>query len=176
MISLQQIHADWTWFNDGLMFAGILFALVKWRLSWILATVKYLNYSLTTQLSWAYLENQRQTYKSWSTSCFVSKIISIYCFDLHKWWPFWILLTIRWLKYVLATPLCQTCLETPWCTPNLWFCFYSVNLLLHLAQMTAILDSIHNAIFKVLSDYITMSGITKTCMLDIMNLCLFYLK
>ena len=42
--------------------------------------------------------------------------------------------------------------------------------------MTAILDSIRNAIFKVLSAYITMSGITKTCMLDIMNLCLFYLK
>ena len=43
--------------------------------------------------------------------------------------------------HVVATPLCQTCLETLWYTPKLRFCFYSVqndiNSLFHLAQMRA---------------------------------------
>ena len=44
--------------------------------------------------------------------------------------------------------------------------------------MAAILYLIHNAIFKVLFDYINMSGVNKTRMLDtnIMNLHLFCLK
>ena len=44
--------------------------------------------------------------------------------------------------------------------------------------MAAILDFIHNAMAKVLSYYITMSGITEACMLDtkIKNLRLFYRK
>ena len=75
---------------------------------------------------------------------------------------------MQWLLYVLATPLCQTCLKTLWYTLKLWLCFYSVkndtsiNPLFHLAQMAAILDFIHNAMSKVLSDYITMPGISET--------------
>ena len=44
--------------------------------------------------------------------------------------------------------------------------------------MADILDFIHNAMSKVLSDYITMSGITEARMLDteIKNLRLFYRK
>ena len=44
--------------------------------------------------------------------------------------------------------------------------------------MAAILDFIHYAVSKVLSDYITMSGITENRMLDakIMNLRLFCRK
>ena len=47
-----------------------------------------------------------------------------------------------------------------------------------LAQMSAILDFIHNAMSKVLSYYITMSGITEARMLDtkIKNLRLFCRK
>ena len=33
--------------------------------------------------------------------------------------------------------------------------FFAINLLFHLAQMTAISDCIHSAIFKALSDYTT---------------------
>ena len=44
--------------------------------------------------------------------------------------------------------------------------------------MAAILDFIHNAMSKVLSHYITMSGIAEARMLDIKikNVCLFYRK
>ena len=44
--------------------------------------------------------------------------------------------------------------------------------------MAAILDFIHNAMSKVLSDYVTMSGITEARMLDtkIKNLRLFCRK
>ena len=47
-----------------------------------------------------------------------------------------------------------------------------------LAQMAAILDFIHNAMSKVLSDYITMSGITEGRIVDIKikNLRLFCRK
>ena len=53
-----------------------------------------------------------------------------------------------------------------------------INSLFHLAQMAAILDFIHNAMSKVLCDYITMSGITEDSMLDtkIKNLRLFCRK
>ena len=69
-------------------------------------------------------------------------------------------------------------------TPKLLLCFYSVNsvysvnLLFHLALMAAILDFIHNAMSKVLSDYNTMSGITEARTLDtkIKNLRLFRRK
>ena len=49
------------------------------------------------------------------------------------------------------------------------------NLLFHLAQIAAILDFNTNPMFHVLSDYITISGITKTLMLHtkIKNLHLF---
>ena len=69
--------------------------------------------------------------------------------------------------------------ETVWYTPKLWFCFYFIqndtNLLFHLAQIAAILDLNNNPMSKVLSDCITMSGITKTLMLHtkIKNLHLF---
>ena len=54
----------------------------------------------------------------------------------------------------------------------------NTNLLFHLAQIAAILDFKNNPMFKVLSDYITMSGITKTLMLQIKikNLHLFCQK
>ena len=83
--------------------------------------------------------------------------------------------------YVLAT-LWQTCFETSWYTPTLWFCFYFIqndtNLLYYLAQIAAILDFNNNPMSKVLSDYITMSGITKTLMLhnNIKNLHQFCQK
>ena len=50
--------------------------------------------------------------------------------------------------------------------------------LLYLAQMAAVLDFIHNAMSKVRSYYITMSGITEARMLDtkIQNMCLFCRK
>ena len=41
-----------------------------------------------------------------------------------------------------------------------------INSLFYLAQMAAILDFFHNAMAKVLSYYITMSGITEARMLD----------
>ena len=73
-------------------------------------------------------------------------------------------------------------LEILWYTPKLCLCFYSVqnniNSLFYLPQMAAILDFIHNAMSKVLSYYITMSGITESRMLDtkIKNLRLLYRK
>ena len=73
-------------------------------------------------------------------------------------------------------------LENPMVTLKLWLCFYSVkndiNSLFYLAQMAAILDFIHNAMSKVLSYYITMSGIIEARMLDtkIKNLRLFCRK
>ena len=115
-------------------------------------------------------------------SILCQKLYQFIVLTLHKWRPSWFFLKIRCLMYVMATPLCQTWLETLWYTPKLWFCFYSVkndiNKLFHLAQMTAILYFIHNATLKILLDYIDMSRITETRMLDtnIMNLRLFCLK
>ena len=86
------------------------------------------------------------------------------------------------ISKVRSTLLCQTCFETLWYTPKLWFCFYFIqnaaNLLFHLAQKAAILDFNNNPMSKVLSDYITLSGITKTLMLHtkIKNLHLFCRK
>ena len=73
-------------------------------------------------------------------------------------------------------------MKTLWYTPKLCLCFYSVqndiNSLFYLAQIAAILHFTHDAMCKVLSYYITMSGITEACMLDTKtkNLRLFYRK
>ena len=149
------------WFNVDLKFAGIKFALVKWRPSWILHTVQCLNYSLATQLSRPYHTNDSPLNRE-APSILCRKVYQFIVSTLHKGRPSWSLLTIRWLMYVLAIPLCKRCLATLWYTSNLWFCYYSVkndiNFLFHLAEMTAILDCIHNAIlmiFKVFSDYNT---------------------
>ena len=98
------------WFNVDLMFAGILLALVKWRPSWILHTVQCLNYSLATQLSQPYQTNGRSLNRE-APSILCRKLYQLIVSTLHKWRPSWSLLTIRWLMYVLAIPLCQTCLE-----------------------------------------------------------------
>ena len=51
----------------------------------------------------------------------------------------------------------------------------NTNLLFHVAQIAAIFDFNNKPMFKVLSDYVTISGITKTLMLHtkIKNLHLF---
>ena len=105
------------------------------------------------------IPNQRQISKSWSTFYFVSKIISIDCFDLAQ-----MAAILKFTHNTMAdvrsghTPMSDM-LGTLWYTPNLGFCYYSVkndiNLLFDLAQMTPILDYIHSAIFKALSDYTT---------------------
>ena len=85
-------------------------------------------------------------------------------------------------KVRLATPVCHTYFKTIWYAPKLCMCFYSVqndiNSLFSLAQMATISDFIHNAMSKVLSYYVIMSGITESRVLDtkIKNLCLFCRK
>ena len=86
------------------------------------------------------------------------------------------------LKYFLFIHVCRTYFKTLWYTSKLCLCFYSVlndiNSLFYLTQMVAILGFIHNAMSKVLSYYITMSGIAEAHMLNtkIKNLRLFCRK
>ena len=129
---------------------------------------KMLNYPLATQLNLACLENRLHTPKSWSSLYFIENI-SIYCFDLAGMAAF-LNFTRNAITKVRSghTPMSDM-LGNPMVHTRLWFCFYFIkkyiNLLFHLAQIAAILDFITNAMYKVLSDYITMSGITKTLIL-----------
>ena len=47
----------------------------------------------------------------------LSKIDQFIVLILIKWRPSWILLAVKYLE-VRSTPLCQTCFETLWYTPN----------------------------------------------------------
>ena len=125
----------------------ILVHSVKWRLSFI--HNKMLSYPLATQLNWAYLENQGHSSKSWNSFHFIENV-SIYCFDLVQMAAI-LDFTRNAISKVRSghTPMSDM-LGNLWYTPEVWFCFYFIkinyiNLLFHLAKITAILDFINNA-------------------------------
>ena len=79
---------------------------------------KMLKYPLATQLNRAYLKNQMQTPKSWSSFNFIDIIKAIYCFDPAKMAAILDFTHNAITKVRSGHTLCQTCLETLWYTPK----------------------------------------------------------